>query len=228
MRFFSFVWACILRTNATRVLDFGAGRGKFFFLNTGETGSLWRRYLQDLRNTGAHVTVCDVDDAVLDHPCAHERVKILPHKRLPFEDGSFDVVVSDHTFEHIEDPAFVAAELVRVLRPGGYICARTPNKYGYVALMARLIPERLHMAVLRRAQPHRQARDVFPTAYKLNTPKQLQRVFSECTVYHYYFSGDPSYSFGSGIIHRAFQVLHWLLPPQLRPIMCAFIRKPTD
>ncbi len=39
--------------------------------------------------------------------------------RLPFENGSFDLVVSTEAFHWFPDPDTVLAELRRVLRPGG-------------------------------------------------------------------------------------------------------------
>jgi SAM-dependent methyltransferase len=48
--------------------------------------------------------------------------------------------VSDFTFEHIVDPAQAARELDRVLKHGGWLCARTPNRYGYIALANRFVP----------------------------------------------------------------------------------------
>ncbi len=89
---------------------------------------------------------------------------------LPFADGRFDMVVCDHVFEHLDDPAAVAAELDRVLRHRGWICARTPNRNGDIAWGARLVPNGLHAAgLLRPLQPGRQPVDVFPTRYRLNT-----------------------------------------------------------
>lgn len=41
--------------------------------------------------------------------------------RLPFDDGSFDVVVCRFAFHHFEDPSRVLAEMVRVGRPGGTV-----------------------------------------------------------------------------------------------------------
>ena len=38
---------------------------------------------------------------------------------LPFDDGSFDLVVSGRTLHHVARPERVLAEAVRVLRPGG-------------------------------------------------------------------------------------------------------------
>jgi SAM-dependent methyltransferase len=44
---------------------------------------------------------------------------------LPFEDSSFDAVVSDQVLEHVEgDPRRAVAESLRVLKPGG-ICIHT-------------------------------------------------------------------------------------------------------
>lgn len=40
---------------------------------------------------------------------------------LPFRSNSFDVVVSLNTFEHLRDPQRAAAEIYRVLRPGGEV-----------------------------------------------------------------------------------------------------------
>lgn len=40
-------------------------------------------------------------------------------ENLPFADGSFDLVYSRQVFEHVRHPDKVAAEIFRVLRPGG-------------------------------------------------------------------------------------------------------------
>jgi 2-polyprenyl-3-methyl-5-hydroxy-6-metoxy-1,4-benzoquinol methylase len=46
-------------------------------------------------------------------------------------------------FEHIEDPEWLARELLRIVKPGGLIAAFTPNKFGYFAVAARMVPNRL-------------------------------------------------------------------------------------
>jgi SAM-dependent methyltransferase len=46
---------------------------------------------------------------------------------VPFEDASFDVVVTYQCLEHIPDPEAALNEMVRVCRPGGTICIVGPN-----------------------------------------------------------------------------------------------------
>lgn len=47
--------------------------------------------------------------------------------RLPFADGSFDLVVSIDVHEHLLRPDMLAAEFFRVLKPGGRAVVTTPN-----------------------------------------------------------------------------------------------------
>ncbi|HYF64487.1 MAG TPA: class I SAM-dependent methyltransferase [Herpetosiphonaceae bacterium] len=42
-------------------------------------------------------------------------------ERLPFAGGAFDLVLCDNVVDHAGDPAAIAAELARVLRPGGLL-----------------------------------------------------------------------------------------------------------
>ncbi len=45
---------------------------------------------------------------------------------LPFEDGSFDLVIASAVLEHVVDPARCVAEIWRVLKPDGRVFAVTP------------------------------------------------------------------------------------------------------
>ena len=42
-------------------------------------------------------------------------------QELPFEDGTFDVVVANHMLYHVPDPGLAAAEFARVLTPSGVL-----------------------------------------------------------------------------------------------------------
>jgi ubiquinone/menaquinone biosynthesis C-methylase UbiE len=48
---------------------------------------------------------------------------------LPFDDQSFDWVVSCECLEHVEDPQKMTNELHRVLKPGGRFCLTTENYF---------------------------------------------------------------------------------------------------
>lgn len=45
--------------------------------------------------------------------------------QLPFRDGSFDRVFAFNVFEHLREPARAAAEVARVLKPGGMVAIHT-------------------------------------------------------------------------------------------------------
>jgi demethylmenaquinone methyltransferase/2-methoxy-6-polyprenyl-1,4-benzoquinol methylase/phosphoethanolamine N-methyltransferase len=49
------------------------------------------------------------------------RLQVGPATRLPFEDESFDVVLTSHVLKHLDDEALHTSfrEVVRLLRPGG-------------------------------------------------------------------------------------------------------------
>ncbi len=49
--------------------------------------------------------------------------------RTPFEDATFDVVIGNGALHHMPDTEAVAAEIARVLKPGGFFFGREPNFY---------------------------------------------------------------------------------------------------
>ncbi len=204
------------------VLDFGAGRGLFL-----EDPPSYRRDLQNLRGKVARVVGVDVDRAVRLNQSVDESHVVGIGEPLPLPDDSVDIVVSDHVFEHIDDPDAAIAELERVLKPGGWICARTPNRHGYIATGARLVPNRAHAKALRRLQPERQERDVFPTRYLLNSPAQLHRHFpaDRFEVFSYTHNSEPAYFGRSVVAWRAVNLVNRLLPSQLGATFMIFVRK---
>lgn len=50
-------------------------------------------------------------------------------ERLPYADDFFDLVFSHEVLEHVQDDRAAAAEMVRVLRPGGRVIIFVPNRY---------------------------------------------------------------------------------------------------
>lgn len=196
---------------AGRVLDFGAGRGV---------------HGKDLRDVCASIEGCDVDQAVLTNPYLHHATLLEMGRPLPYPDNHFDLIVSRYVLEHIDQPEFVAREIKRVLRPGGHFVSVTPNKNGYVALAARLIPNSLHVAVLKWVQPHKAAEDTFPTVYRLNTRADLERHFGRGVTVSFH-SGEPQYYFGREWLRRVMMVVHRLLPEQLHTAMVVRCQRPS-
>ena len=110
----------------------------------------------DIPRRVASVVRIDVDATRRRRGAGATRV-VTPGAPLPLVDASVDVVVADGVFEYVDDPAWIGRELGRVLRPGGWICARTPSRWGSIA-----VPDRL-----RRGGP----------PYRLNTRAALARYF---------------------------------------------------
>jgi ubiquinone/menaquinone biosynthesis C-methylase UbiE len=50
-------------------------------------------------------------------------------ERLPFVDGAFDRVICTETLEHVDDDRVLAAELQRVLKPGGILAVSVPDEF---------------------------------------------------------------------------------------------------
>jgi len=221
VEFFSRVQSLLLAH--MQVLEFGAGRGAGLL----DDPVPFRRELRNLQSKVARVVACDVDDAVLEHPGADETVVIQPDAPLPFGDAAFDLVVSDFVFEHIQDQALVSAELQRVLKPAGWLCARTPNKYGPVSLVTRLIHNSRHSQVLRWAQPERKDIDVFPTVFQLNSLRDLRRWFPTDRFEHftYRYEPEPGYFFNNPMVLRLMLFLSWVLPPVMKTNLFVFMRK---
>jgi SAM-dependent methyltransferase len=97
-----------------RVLDIGCGTG----LN-----------LEELRGRGVRRAVgMDIAAAALTH-CRARGLRVLVRGdggRLPFLDGSFDVVVALDLIEHIAEDESALREIARVLAPGGHVVIFTP------------------------------------------------------------------------------------------------------
>ena len=211
-----------LLTPESVVVDFGAGRGGFL-----DDSPSYVRSLQLLKGRVSRVIGIDIDPVVLENPSVDEAQVWTPGDPVELPDASVDVIVSDYTFEHIDDPGLVLPELKRIVKPGGWICARTPNRWGYIALSARAVPNRHHARVVARVQPGREAQDVFPTRYRLNTLKAVRQAFPEpeWEVFGYTVNGEPVYFGNSRVLIYGVHALSKVLPQRLGAMYMFFIRK---
>ena len=199
------------------VLDFGAGRGAL--LTDGYCDH--KKKLMTLRRKVAKVVACDIDEAVLSNSGADETVVIQTDAPLPFPDASFDLILADFVFEHIARPAFVSAELRRILKRGGWICARTPNKY---CLVSR------HTRLLRWVQPERKSIDVFPTAFKLNSKRDIVKWFGPDLFddFTYRYEAEPSYFFNNRAVFAFMLLINGLLPSAMKSGLFVFLRRKVE
>lgn len=222
-RFVFFSMVSELVTPDAVVLDYGAGRGR-----QAEIGGPHLRNISCFRGRCARLIGVDVDPVVRENPVVDEAHVVAVDEPLPLADESVDVVYSYATFEHVDDPEWVAAELGRVVRPGGWICAWTPNKWGYVGIGARLVPNRFHGRVLGIVAPGGRAEhDVFPTRYRMNTLGAVGRLFPPARFrdFSFGFNAQPSYNFGSALMARLWMVYMALTPQAMAQSLFVFVQK---
>jgi len=211
-----------LASEQSVLVDLGAGRGEWL-----ADPVAYRRNLRNLRGSVGEVVGADVDPVVRSNPACDRSVIMPDPVTIPMAPGSVDLILSDHTFEHVVEPFGLAASMHEVLKVGGWVCARTPNRWGYVAASARLIPNSRHAQVLGRAQPSRRPEDVFPTVYRMNTRRDLRRLFPTTQWSHFVYGHNPEPAyFGSS--HRAISIVDAVanrLPMGLSSTWHIFLRK---
>jgi len=206
---------------STVLLDFGCGRGMY------ERDDVpVRRNLRIFKGRVQRVVGLDVDEGAAANPFIDE-FHLLEDASWPVPDGSVDLCVCDNVLEHVEEGESFFSEAARVLRPGGYLCVRTPNAWGYVALASRLVPNRLHGNVLSRVEEKpKEEEDIFPTLYRCNTIPKLRRLLGQHGFDHvvYGYDSEPQYlrfsrvAYWLGVLHQRFA------PGFLRPALFAFAR----
>jgi 2-polyprenyl-3-methyl-5-hydroxy-6-metoxy-1,4-benzoquinol methylase len=110
------------------------------------------RYLAALAaDLPSRVAGVDIAERILETARArapHADLRQANLESLPFGDGEFDVVLSSQVIEHVVDERRAAAELARVLRPGGALVLSTDNARNLVT-RALNVPRSSLVAALR-------------------------------------------------------------------------------
>ncbi len=94
-----------------KILDIGCGNG-----------DISQYFTHDNQPSGV-----DVSDKRKPANKDFEFIKV-DSEELPFHSSSFDLVISNHVIEHVNDQHRHLAEIHRVLKPGGLVYMATPNK----------------------------------------------------------------------------------------------------
>jgi len=128
---FQQVWTKLRKAMGTEpgafgdVLEIGAGTG-YFSLNLALAGRAERVTATDISPGMLRVLEANAERLGLD-----VRTEACDAQRLPFDDGSFDLVIGHAVLHHLPDLTASFAEFHRVLRPGGWIVfAGEPSRTG--------------------------------------------------------------------------------------------------
>ncbi|MFG6500817.1 class I SAM-dependent methyltransferase [Sulfitobacter sp. 1A15106] len=202
-------------------LDYGAGRAAWFEDSSNNT----LRRLRHMQGKFAEVIGADVDPIVMENNSV-DRSLMIENDRIKIPDESIDVIVADYVIEHIQSPTNFVNEINRLLKPGGWFCARTPHKYHYIALGERIMSPGMENFILRRAQPERLEKDVFEKTYLMNTLSDISKAFPGWNNESYCRRCDPAYYFGSKLGYHLFDLLHRVSPAFFSGNLFVFIQKP--
>jgi len=93
---------------------------------------------------------------------------------FPFADSSVDLISMRSVVEHLEEPRRVLSDFARSLRPGGSVVALAPSRWYYASIIGRWMPGWLARRTLEFIYGPT-AYDNFPTWYRANTPRAVER-----------------------------------------------------
>jgi SAM-dependent methyltransferase len=123
-----------------RSVDFEAG-GKYLDVGCGNGAAP----IHIARTFGLDVTGIDVDPEQIEAAQArgqgidNARFMTVGGTQLPFSEGEFDIIFTNKVTHHIPNWQDVVAEMVRVLKPGGYLIYSDFVLPGPVAALGRSI-----------------------------------------------------------------------------------------
>ena len=127
------------RTKARKlisVIEHALGRDDLAGLRALDVGCSTGFIAAELAAAGARTSGVDIDEPGVSRARARfgreVDFRVARGDALPFADGSMDVVVLNHIYEHVVDPDAVVADIHRVLAPGGLLYLGAGHKYQLV------------------------------------------------------------------------------------------------
>ena len=126
------------KNSNAKLLDIGCNDGSFTLdvahhIGTSEIYGIEidENNVQKARNNGVKVTICDANE------------------KVPFENNTFDVVISHEVLEHLLDTDNFFSEIHRVLKPKGYAVISTTNLsslHNIFFILLGMQPPALHLS----------------------------------------------------------------------------------
>ena len=151
----------------TRWIDVGCGRDLF---------PSNRRLARMLADRCALLVGVDPDATIEENPFVHEYERCIMDD---YQDSrTFDLITLRMVAEHVPEPRNLIASLLRCTQPGALVVIYTVFRYSPVPIVTGLVPFRLHHPV-KKFLWRTEAKDTFPTTFRMNTHPRLRRLFED-------------------------------------------------
>jgi SAM-dependent methyltransferase len=165
---------CGKRQHPIRALDIGCGTG------ISEEEGVNAEYLRAFRAHVDELWGVEPDESVTP---THGLIDHFQHATLEaakLPENYFDIAYSYFVMEHVENPALFLQHVFRCLRPGGVYIFITPNGRHYFTKIAKFLKAvHLDELILRLVRGKSVAGYHYPVQYRVNTPRQIDRLASE-------------------------------------------------
>jgi len=199
----------------SRLLDLGCGRGGL---------------VEQLTHPLSQVMGIDPDLASLrEHRLPLPRAQAVS-QRLPFAAGAFDLIFASWLLEHLSHPDRDFREVARVLRPGGVFVFVTPNRRHPLSLFNHLLGRLGSLqGWLVRGLYGRAAADAFPTFYRANSRRDLERLAaaSRLRLEKLQLVSDPTYLAFTPALYHLMERLEAHMPVERRVHLVGALRAPS-
>jgi ubiquinone/menaquinone biosynthesis C-methylase UbiE len=139
-------------------------------------------------------------------------------EKLPFKDGTFDVVICQWVVEHIKEPKLVFEEFKRVLKESGHLIVVTNSIYNFIMFASAILPAKIRDKMKEKVFPSEIKEGTFPTYYKCNSKNSFKKVLSGLGFSEVFsgYSGDISifvfskFLFILALLYEKITDLKWL------------------
>jgi hypothetical protein len=155
-----------LVTNKCRWLDVGCGRHLFPS----------NAPLAERLSTRCELLIgVDPDPTLAENPFVHERFQ-GPIEEFRSE-TRFDLVTLRMVAEHVARPFELAETLSHCTAAGAHVVVYTVNRWSPVPLVTSVVPFALHHPI-KRLFWRAESKDTFPTCFRMNTRRTLEKIFA--------------------------------------------------